>query len=251
MKQDVLEALVEADAQTRTIVLVRNLADGQQFLVDREGAHTLENGARQGLGRELPQALLERLQDALARDGAQAADIEGERYLIQTVSPPPRLFIIGAVHIAQKLTPMARLAGYDVLLLDPRPAFASASRFPDVEIINDWPQEAMPKLSLDSRSAVVTLSHDAKIDEPALQAALESDAFYIGALGSKKNHARRLERLGAAGFDDGALARVHGPIGLPLGGRSPAEIAIAILAQITQARYLQVTRVRSQLDASD
>ena len=237
MKQDVLEALVEADAQTRTIVLVRNLADGQQFLVDREGAHTLENGARQGLGRELPQALLERSQDALARDGAQAADIEGERYLIQTVSRPPRLFIIGAVHIAQKLTPMARLAGYDVLLLDPRPAFASASRFPDVEIINDWPQEAMPKLSLDSRSAVVTLSHDAKIDEPALQAALESDAFYIGALGSKKNHARRLERLGAAGFDDAALARVHGPIGLPLGGRSPAEIAIAILAQITRARY--------------
>ena len=237
MKQDVLEALVEADAQSRTVVLVRNLADGRQFLVDRDGAHTLETGARQSLGTELPEALVERARDALARDGAQAADIEGERYLIQTVSPPPRLFLIGAVHIAQKLTPMARLAGYDVLLLDPRPAFASAARFPDVEIINDWPQEAMPKLSLDSRSAIVTLSHDAKIDEPALQAALESEAFYIGALGSRKNHARRLERLGAAGFDEAALARIHGPIGLPLGGRSPAEIAIAILAQMTQARY--------------
>ena len=237
MKQDVLEALVEADAQSRPVVLVRNLADGRQFLVDRDGAHTLETGARQSLGTELPEALVERARDALARDGAQAADIEGERYLIQTVSPPPRLFLIGAVHIAQKLTPMARLAGYDVLLLDPRPAFASAARFPDVEIINDWPQEAMPKLSLDSRSAIVTLSHDAKIDEPALQAALESEAFYIGALGSRKNHARRLERLGAAGFDEAALARIHGPIGLPLGGRSPAEIAIAILAQMTQARY--------------
>ena len=237
MKQDVLEALVEADAQSRTVVLVRNLADGRQFLVDRDGAHVLETGARQSLSTELPEALVQRARDALARDGAQAADIEGERYLIQTVSPPPRLFLIGAVHIAQKLTPMARLAGYDVLLLDPRPAFASAARFPDVEIINDWPQEAMPKLSLDSRSAIVTLSHDAKIDEPALQAALESEAFYIGALGSRKNHARRLERLGAAGFDEAALARIHGPIGLPLGGRSPAEIAIAILAQMTQARY--------------
>ena len=133
---------------------------------------------------------------------------------------------------------MARLVGYDVLLLDPRPAFASAARFPNVEIINEWPQEAMPKLSLDSRSAVVTLSHDAKIDEPALRAALESEAFYIGALGSKRNHSKRLERLGAAGFDDAALARVCGPIGLPLGGRSPAEIAIAIIAQMTQARYL-------------
>ncbi len=238
VKQDVLEALVEANAQSRTVVLVRNLTDGHQFLVDCDGVCRLEGGVRQELDTELPQALLERSRDALVRDGAQAADIEGERYLIQTVSPPPRLFIIGAVHIAQKLTPMARLVGYDVLLLDPRPAFASAARFPNVEIINEWPQEAMPKLSLDSRSAVVTLSHDAKIDEPALRAALESEAFYIGALGSKRNHSKRLERLGAAGFDDAALARVCGPIGLPLGGRSPAEIAIAIIAQMTKARYL-------------
>lgn len=237
MKQAVLAALVEADSQARTVVLVRNLVDGEQFLVDREGAYVLEDGARRSVGQELPEELLARCRDALARDGAQAADVDGQRYLIQTLSPPPRLFIIGAVHIAQKLTPMAHLAGYEVLLLDPRPAFASADRFPNVEIINEWPQEAMPKLSLDARSAVVTLSHDAKIDEPALRAALESEAFYIGALGSRKNHARRLERLGENGFDDAALRRIHGPIGLPLGGRSPAEIAIAILAEMTQARY--------------
>jgi len=240
VKQDVLAALVAADSEARAVVLVRSLVDGGQFLLDRGGAFRLEDGARQSVDTELAAELLARSTDALARDGAQAAEIEGERYLIQTLSPPPRLLIVGAVHIAQKLIPMARLAGYDVRLLDPRAAFASAARFPDVEIINDWPHEIMPGLSLDSRSAVVTLSHDAKIDEPALKAALESDAFYVGALGSKKNHAKRLERLGASGFDDAALARIHGPIGLPLGGRSPAEIAIAILAQITQARYRKV-----------
>ena len=237
MKQDVLQALVEADSEGRTVVVVRGLTDGAQFLVDPGGAFTLQDGVRRSVDTEIAGELLARSREALARDGAQAAEIAGQRYLIQTLSPPPRLLIVGAVHIAQKLTLMARLAGYDVRLLDPRAAFASAERFPDVEIINEWPQEVMPGLSLDARSAVVTLSHDAKIDEPALQAALESDAFYIGALGSKRNHEKRLERLGASGFDDAALARIHGPIGLPLGGRSPAEIAIAILAEMTQARY--------------
>jgi xanthine dehydrogenase accessory factor len=237
VKQNILAALVEAGLEARAVVLVRNLADGEQFLVDRVGAYKLEESVRKSVGSEISGELLERSQDALARDGAQATEIGGHRYLIQTLSPPPRLFIIGAVHIAQKLIPMAHLVGYEVCLIDPREAFASAERFPNVEIMNDWPHEVMPRLSLDSRSAVVTLSHDAKIDEPALHVALESDAFYIGALGSKKNHAKRLQRLGERGFDDERLGRIHGPIGLPLGGRSPSEIAIAILAQITQARY--------------
>ena len=236
MKHDVLAALVAADAEARTVVLVRSLADGRQFLVDRDGAHAMQDGRRRRVASP-PPALLARATAALARDGARAFDIAGQRYLIQTLSPPPRLFIVGAVHIAQKLAPMAQLAGYRVLLVDPRPAFASAARFPEVEIIGDWPQQALARLALDRRSAVVTLSHDAKIDEPALQAGLASEAFYIGALGSRKNHARRLERLAASGFDAAALARIHGPIGLALGGRSPAEIAIAILAQITHARY--------------
>ena len=240
MKQNVLAALIEAGLEARAVVLVRNLADGEQFLVDRVGAYKLEEGVRKSIDSGISRELLERLQGALARDDAQAAEIDGQRYLIQTLSPPPRLFIIGAVHIAQKLIPMAHLAGYEVCLIDPRSAFASIERFPSVKIVNEWPHEVMPKLSLDSRSAVVTLSHDAKIDEPALQAALESDAFYIGALGSKKNHAKRLQRLGERGFDGKRLARIYGPVGLPLGGRSPAEIAIAILAQITQARYQKV-----------
>lgn len=229
MRRAVLQALVEAGSASRSIVVVRDLADGEHFLLDHGGARDVPEN--------VPEELLERSRQALAGDGAQALEFDGRRYLIQTLSPPPRLVIIGAVHIAQKLIPMARLAGYDAMLVDPRASFASAERFPEVEIIGDWPQEVLPGLALDARTAVVTLSHDAKIDEPALRAALESDAFYIGALGSRKNHAKRLERLKGLGFDDATLDRIAGPVGLPLGGRSPAEIAIAILAQITQARY--------------
>ncbi len=141
------------------------------------------------------------------------------------------------MHIAQALVPMARIAGYKEQLIDPRTAFASRECFPVTDIINEWPQKIMHELSLDSRTAVITLSHDAKIDEPALKAALKSEVFYIGALGSKKNHAKRLRRLAEYGFSDAALARISGPIGLPLGGRSPAEIAVSILAQIIQSRY--------------
>ncbi len=146
------------------------------------------------------------------------------------------MVIIGAVHIAQALIPMASRAGYDVRLIDPRTAFANAARFPGIEIDNRWPSEAMADLDLDAHAAVVTLSHDPKIDEPALQAAMDSDAFYIGALGSKGNHAKRIERLAARGYSRGQLDRIFGPIGLPLGGRSPAEIAVAILAQVIRER---------------
>ncbi len=236
MKQKILSALVEAGSRAQSIVLLRELG-GEQFLFDSKGAYTFIEGCRENLDKVISDQLLKLCKEALIRDGAQTADIAGKRYLVQTLSPAPRLFLIGAVHIAQKLAPMARLAGYEVLLFDPRAAFASAERFPDVQIINDWPHEVMKSFILDSRSAVVTLSHDPKIDEPAIMAALDSDAFYIGALGSKKNHIRRLERLANLGFDAIALSRVYGPVGLSLGGRSPAEIAIAIIAQMTQVRY--------------
>ncbi|SVA75548.1 uncharacterized protein METZ01_LOCUS128402 [marine metagenome] len=183
--------------------------------------------------------MLEHATNALDKDGTQTVDFSGETYLIQTLGGSRRLLVIGAVHIAQKLIPMAMIAGYEVQLIDPRKAFASSERFPGINIVNDWPHEVMKTLQLDSRTAVVTLSHDAKIDEPALQAALESRAFYIGALGSQKNHTKRIQRLAALGFDKKTLARIAGPIGLPLGGRSPAEIAVAILAQIIQAVYQQ------------
>ena len=218
------------------MVLLRPVESGAEFLVERSGV-TAFGATDDGDAATVPNELLEHCRDALARDDARAVEVGQVRYLIQTIAPPPRLIVVGAVHIAQKLLPMARLAGYRVLLLDPREAFATVQRFPDVEISHEWPQEAMSSLALDARTAVVTLSHDAKIDEPALKCALQSDAFYIGALGSRKNHARRLQRLAMLGFDDEALARIHGPIGLPLGGRSPAEIAVAILAQMTRSRY--------------
>ena len=148
-------------------------------------------------------------------------------------NPPLRLLVIGAVHIAQALVPMARLAGYDPVLIDPREAFASAARFPDTRIRHDWPDDAVRAEGLDARTAVVTLTHDAKLDDPALVTALASPAFYIGCLGSTRTHAKRLERLRAQGIDDAALARLHAPVGLNIGARTPAEIAVSILAQIT------------------
>ncbi len=229
MRRDLLERLVAAQESNRPAVLARSLSGGSQFLLDGGANATAPDG--------VPAEILRQARDALGRDGARTVEVAGQRYLLQTLSPPPRLLVIGAVHIAQALTPMSRVAGYVVKLVDPRAAFATPGRFPGIEIINRWPQEVMGELTLNSRTAVVTLSHDAKIDEPALRAALESDAFYIGALGSKKNHAKRLERLTALGFDDETLARIAGPVGLPLGGRSPAEIAVSILAQIIQSRY--------------
>lgn len=229
MKREMLERLVAARRKNQSVALLRGLTSGCQVLIDDTDTY--------GDTADVPDELLQRVREAMRRDGAVTIEFAEERYLLQIFSSPPRLIIIGAVHIAQALIPMARIAGYKVTLIDPRTAFASSERFPDTDICYEWPEKIMPGLSVDGRTAVVTLSHDAKIDEPALKAALESDAFYIGALGSKKNHARRLTRLAEHGFNDATLARIAGPIGLPLGGRSPAEIAISILAQIIQSRY--------------
>ena len=149
-------------------------------------------------------------------------------------NPPLRMAIVGAVHIAQFLAPMARACGYMPILIDPRPSFASQDRFPDETLVDAWPDAALGALALDARTAVVTLSHDPKLDDPAVIAALRSDVFYLGCLGSKRTHDKRLARLKDAGFGDADLARIHGPVGLDLGGRQPAEIAVSIMAQITQ-----------------
>ena len=149
-------------------------------------------------------------------------------------NPPLRLAIIGAVHIAQYLAPMARACGYTPILIDPRPAFASQDRFPDEMLVDAWPDAALEALALDARTAVVTLSHDPKLDDPAVIGALRSNVFYLGCLGSKRTHAKRLLRLSDAGFSDADLARIHGPVGLDIGGRQPAEIAVSIVAQMTQ-----------------
>lgn len=171
--------------------------------------------------------------DLAARFRADQSGVEGEEF-IAIHNPPLRLVIVGAVHIAQHLTLMARACGYDILIVDPREAFGSAARFPGEAISHDWPDTALAAFGLDPRTAVVTLTHDAKLDDPALRAALESDVFYIGCLGSTRTHAKRVARLAEAGFGADVLARLHAPVGLAIGARSPAEIAVAIMAQLTR-----------------
>ncbi len=160
-------------------------------------------------------------------------EVGSERVFLTVHVPPPKLVITGAVHVSQALAPMARLLGYDVTIVDPRTAFASAERFPDVEVIAEWPDVALPPLGIDHYTAFVALTHDPKIDDPALLHAFKSDCFYIGALSSKKTHAKRVARLKEQGASDSDLERIHAPIGLDIGAVSPAEIAVSIMAEIT------------------
>jgi xanthine dehydrogenase accessory factor len=169
-------------------------------------------------------------------------DTEEGRVFLTVHVPSPKLVITGAVHISQALAPIGKVVGYDVVIVDPRTAFASEERFPDVKVIAQWPDEALPALNVDRFTAFVALTHDPKIDDPALKHALARECFYIGALGSKKTHARRVERLKQAGLSDTDIARIHAPIGLPIGAMSPPEIAIAIMAEITQALRLETER---------
>jgi xanthine dehydrogenase accessory factor len=167
------------------------------------------------------------------RDQSATVEVDGKSWFLTVFNPPLDLAIIGAVHIAQPLSRIARLADYAVRIIDPRTQFASAERFPGITLVHEWPQDALASPALGPRSAIVALTHDPKFDDPALAAALRSPAFYIGALGSRTTHARRLDRLKAQGFSDTELARIHGPIGLDIGARSPPEIAVAILGEMT------------------
>ena len=233
MKRELLGTLVAARQRKQPAVLVRGLTSGKQCVVTRQ----------ESLGNidDIDPVAVDAARAALDSDGARTIDAAGKRYLVQTLANAARMIIVGAVHIAQSLIPLAMQVGYDIFLIDPRTAFANPDRFPNIDIDNRWPNEAMSDLELDARTALVALSHDPKIDEPALQAAMESNVFYIGALGSKGNHAKRLERLAELGYSKEQLNRVHGPIGLPLGGRSPPEIAVAILAQVIQSRNLPLS----------
>ena len=166
----------------------------------------------------------------MGRSGAVTA--AGEDYFLTVQAPAPRLTLVGAVHISQALAPMARIAGLDVTIIDPRTAFATPERFPETPVLAQWPDEALAAQPLDRFTAICLLTHDPKIDDPALTIALKADCFYIGALGSRKTHARRLERMRGQGFDEPALARIHAPIGLDIGAVSPAEIAVSIMGEI-------------------
>ena len=229
MRSATLDLLAAARRAGRPVALATRLADGAQWLVGPEDdASDLADAA--------PPAVAAAARRALADDDSRTVDIDGASIFLHVHNPPWRLAIVGAVHIAQALAPMAAAAGYSVCVVDPRGAFASAERFPGVELSSDWPDDALEAARLDSRCAVVTLTHDPKLDDPALALALRSDAFYIGALGSRRTHAARLERLRAEGFDETATARLHGPVGLAIGARAPAEIAVAILAEIIRTR---------------
>jgi xanthine dehydrogenase accessory factor len=221
MKRETLEMVLAEIEAKRPVVLATNLETGDQRLL------------RPGDGESGSEcADVER---ALRVDTCITTDAEdGLEVFYQPFNPPLRMIVIGAVHIAQPLSVMATLAGYEVTIVDPRESFAAADRFPGVTLNLEWPDVAMGLLALDQRCAVITLTHDPKLDDPALQVALRSDAFFVGCLGSKKTHASRLRRLGNAGFSEAQLARVKGPVGLPIGSRSPAEIAISVLAQITE-----------------
>ena len=217
MKAEILQALVAAKAARQPIAVLTTLATGQQVIVRRADA-TDPN-------------LLSAFQ--FDRSGIMPGS-ESESF-IRIYNPPLRLVIIGAVQIAQAVIPLAQACGYDVNVVDPRGAFATGARFPDINLSSQWPQEVMPQLALDSRTAVIALTHDPKIDDVALDLALKSEVFYIGALGSRKSHGKRLERLQARGFSPDQVAKIRGPIGLNIGAVGSAEIAISILAEITKA----------------
>jgi xanthine dehydrogenase accessory factor len=218
MRLDLLASLNEECAARRAAVLVTEMASGQQRLVREKDVAS--------------DPLSHRLQEYLTLRKSGLIEEEGRQFFLDVHVPPIKLLVIGAVHVSQALAPMAAGLHLDIIIVDPRSAFATPDRFPGVDLLAEWPDEAMPRIGLDRHTAVLTLTHDPKIDDRALVEALRSDCFYIGALGSRKSHAQRLDRLRAAGFGDDELARIHGPVGLNIGAISPAEIAVSILAEI-------------------
>jgi xanthine dehydrogenase accessory factor len=226
MTPTLLAALTAARAAKKPVVVATRLDDGTQALVAEDGTH----------GASLPEALVREALAALADDESRTVEHEGARWFLHAHNPPQRLVIVGAVHIAQALVPMAVPLGFGITVIDPRRAFATSDRFPGVTVSSDWPDEAMDALAPDARTAVVTLTHDPKLDDPALDRALTSDAYYIGALGSRKTHAARLARLTELGHGAAALARIRGPVGLAIEATTAPEIALSILAEIVAVR---------------
>jgi len=252
----VVEAL-DAMAEGRPVILEYGVSDGDAFAVGLACGGTIRVLV-EPVGTVMPEALLAELVAARARREAVAYVTgpggrrleraghearfrmdrsglaeDGETF-VAIHNPPLRLVVVGAVHIAQALVPMARIAGYDPVVIDPRESFATPTRFPDTRLMHDWPDEAVAALGLDARTALVLLTHDPKLDDPALMAALRSEVFYIGALGSTRTHGKRVARLAGAGFSEAEIGRIHGPVGLDIGAAGPAEIAVSILAEMTR-----------------
>lgn len=207
----------------RSVVLATALSSGEASLLDPFDAAAPAS------------ALLSAAREAALADASRRVELPGGAVFLRVYHPPVQLVVVGAVHVTQALAPMARQAGYDVVVIDPRRAFASAERFPGVALRWEWPEEALAAVGIGRRTALVTLTHDPKLDDPALAAGLRSEAFYVGALGSRKTHAARRERLRAMGFTERELDRIHGPVGLPIGAVSAGEIAVSILADVVRA----------------
>lgn len=221
MTPDTLARLQRARAGGSPVVLATRLPDGEQRLLP---------------GDDAPAELLEAARAALRQDKSGLAEVADQSWFLHAYNPPLRLVVVGAVHVAQALVPMAAQLGFGVTVIDPRRSFATDERFPGVALSTDWPDEAMDALRPDTRTAIVTLTHDPKLDDPALDRALRSDAFYIGALGSRRTHAKRLDRLRELGHGDDAFARIRGPVGLDIGAVTAPEIALSVLAQIVEVR---------------
>jgi xanthine dehydrogenase accessory factor len=222
MTPDLLAALARVRAAKQPVVMATRLPDGEQRLLPDPAAPAELNAAAER---------------ALVNDTSGTHKIGDSDWFLQVHNPPLRLVVVGAVHIAQALVPLAAVLGYAITVVDPRRAFATDERFPNVTISTEWPDEALDALKPDQRTAIVTLTHDPKLDDPALDRALRSRAFYIGALGSRKTHAARLGRLRELGHGDAALARIRGPVGLAIEAVTAPEIALAILAEIVAVRH--------------
>jgi xanthine dehydrogenase accessory factor len=225
MKSRYLDAVLAANTEGRSVALATDLKSGAQLFLDGDQVEG---------NLELDEMSLGAMREALRADRNISLDTAEGRVFVQVFSPPRRCFVIGAVHIAQPLVPMLAACDYKPIVIDPRGAWATEARFPGVELSSEWPDEALDRMKPDRSSAVVALTHDPKIDDPGLIVALRSPAFYIGALGSRRTHAKRLERLAKEGFGENELSRIHGPIGLNIGGVSQAEVAVSIVAEMTQ-----------------
>jgi xanthine dehydrogenase accessory factor len=221
MTPEILAALDQAKRDKRPIVLATRLPDGAQQLLPDAAAPAELNAAAE---------------TALRDDESGTVKLDGTNWFLHAYNPPLRLIVVGAVHIAQALVPFATQCGFAITVVDPRRSFASDERFPDVTVSTAWPDEAMDELRPDTRTAVVTLTHDPKLDDPALDRALKSPAFYIGSLGSRRTHAARLGRLRELGHKDDALARIQGPVGLNIEAVTAPEIALSIIAEIVAVR---------------
>lgn len=222
MKDKTLKLVLSEKNNRNTIIVATELESGQQIILNNNDKNNQIYISAKSL---------------IKQGKSDIINIDNQRWFINISLPPLRLVTVGAVHIAQPLAEIATIAGYEVTIIDPRAAFANNKRFPNINIVNEWPEEALIDFKIDNRTAVVTLTHDPKLDDSALYAALNSKAFYIGSLGSKKTHNARIERLKIAGFNEDAIKNIHGPVGLSIGAKSPQEIAISIMSELILCRH--------------